>query len=113
MKAVFIKADQCAPEATSHGTQKRVILRAGILPDVTQVAVATLHESDVVELHSHPTMYENYFVLEGRARYIVGGETYEIAPGDFLAIPPGVPHRPVVVAGPLRFFYWGIATGSL
>jgi mannose-6-phosphate isomerase-like protein (cupin superfamily) len=109
---MLIKADQTISEATSHGTPKRVILRGGVLPDVTQVAVATLTEADEVELHSHATMYENYFVLEGRALYIVGDETYEIGPGDFLVIPPGVPHQPKVTAGPLRVFYWGIATDA-
>lgn len=108
---MIVKAGECTVEPTRHGALKRIILRGGVLPDVTQVAVATFTEQEGVELHVHPTMYEVYFVLEGRAIYTVGGEAHEAAPGDFVIVPPGTPHQQRVVEGPHRVFYWGIATG--
>jgi mannose-6-phosphate isomerase-like protein (cupin superfamily) len=54
-------------------------------------------------------MYENYYVLSGRAVYRVGDQEYEVEPGDMIIVPPGAPHRQRVIEGPHRIFYWGIA----
>ena len=106
---MVIRSDQCVKEPTRHGNPKRVILRQGVLPQVTQVAVAEFEPSDEVELHVHPTMYENYYVLEGRAVYEIAGEKHEAGPGDFLVVPPGAPHRQTEFKERHRIFYWGIA----
>ena len=50
-----------------------------------------MEEGFEAEPHSHPTMYESYYVLEGRV------------------VPPGAVHRQCVTRGPHRVFYWGIA----
>src|SRR5262249_19029635 len=94
---------------TSHGNPKQVLLRGGMLPGVTQVAVATFEGAAETELHSHPTMYEVYFVLEGRAVYTIGEGEFKAKAGDFFFVPPGVAHRQRVTAAPHRIFYWGIA----
>lgn len=98
-------------ETNRHGTGKEVILRGGVLPGVTQVAVATLDEGFEAELHSHPTMYEIYFVLSGKAEYRLNGVEHAVEPGDFLVVPPGTVHRQRVTEGPHSIFYWGMATG--
>lgn len=47
------------------------------------------------DIHAHP-FYEIYFFLEGNLeRYVVGGRSYRLRPGDMLMLPPGVPHYPV------------------
>jgi quercetin dioxygenase-like cupin family protein len=106
---MFIRAKDCVEEPTRHGNPKRVYLRGGVLPDVTQAAVASFDAGFEAELHTHPTMYENYYVLEGRAVYTVGDEEYEVEPGDMVIVPPGTPHRQRVTQAPHRIFYWGIA----
>jgi quercetin dioxygenase-like cupin family protein len=106
---MIVRAGEGVVEPTRHGPMKRVILRGGVLPDVTQVAVATFAGGDEVETHAHPTMYELYYVLEGRAEYRIGGESHDAGPGDFLIAPPGTPHGLRVVEAPHRVFYWGIA----
>jgi len=90
---MIIKLDQCAAEPSRHGNPKYVLARTGVLPNVTQVAVAVFPDVIETELHSHPTMHEVYFVLEGPAVYTIGEERYEVAPGDFFVIPPGVVHN--------------------
>jgi quercetin dioxygenase-like cupin family protein len=100
----------CPKEPTRHGNPKQVFLRGGVIPHVTQVAVATFSECVETELHSHPTMYEIYFVLEGRAIYSVDGTTFEVRPGDFFFVPPGAIHNQKVTVAPHRIFYWGLAT---
>lgn len=106
---MFIPEKNQIHEPSMHGTPKAVILRGGVLPNVTQVAVATLEETDVMEPHRHATMYENYYVLEGEAVYHVAGEQHHVGPGDFLVVPPGAEHFQKVTKGPHRIFYWGIA----
>ena len=106
---MLIRGCDCTTEPSRHGTPKKVFLRGDVLPAVTQVAVATMDEGFEAELHNHPTMYENYYVLEGRAIYRVGDEEFAVEPGDMIIVPPGTPHRQRVTQGPHRVFYWGIA----
>lgn len=47
-----------------------------------------------VSTHAH-THYEYYFFLEGEVDYELEDVSYSMEPGDFLMIPPGIPHRPV------------------
>lgn len=52
-------------------------------------------ESPHVEFHAHP-FYEIYYFQEGpMERYVVGGQSYRMRPGDVLIIPPGVAHHPI------------------
>jgi quercetin dioxygenase-like cupin family protein len=107
---MLIRGRDCPTEPSLHGCPKRVYLRQGVLPDVTQAAVATLEAGFRAEVHTHPTMFENYFVLSGRAIYELGGVEYEVEAGDMVVVPPGTPHRQWVLEGPHTIFYWGIAT---
>ena len=36
---------------------------------------------------------ECYFVTRGEGRFVMGDETVDFGPGDFLFVPAGVPHR--------------------
>jgi len=106
---MFIPVSAQIQEPSQHGTPKAVILRGGVLPNVTQVAVAALQETDVMEPHRHDTMYEIYYVLEGEATYHVDSQQHHVVPGDFLVVPPGAEHFQQVTKGPHKIFYWGIA----
>jgi quercetin dioxygenase-like cupin family protein len=109
---MVIRLGECDPEPTRHGNIKHVLARGGVLPNVTQVAVGVFAELCETDLHSHPTMYEIYFVLEGGATYTIGERCYEVSAGDFIVVPPGVVHKQKVTKAPHRIFYWGIATGD-
>lgn len=50
--------------------------------------------SNNVKEHTH-TYYEFYFFLEGNVDLQVKNTTYHIKPGDFLLIPPNIPHYPI------------------
>jgi mannose-6-phosphate isomerase-like protein (cupin superfamily) len=43
-------------------------------------------------LHVHQEQDDTFFVLEGVLTVQVGDELFEIGPGDFATVPPGVPH---------------------
>jgi quercetin dioxygenase-like cupin family protein len=42
--------------------------------------------------HIHSREDETYYVLEGRATFMIGGETVTAGPGDFVYLPRHVPH---------------------
>lgn len=42
--------------------------------------------------HAHPGIEQVCYVLQGRARAEVGGETCELGPGDSCFFPAGMPH---------------------
>jgi quercetin dioxygenase-like cupin family protein len=43
-------------------------------------------------LHTHDNHYDCFFVLEGVLAVQAGEELFDLEPGDFAAVPPGVPH---------------------
>jgi mannose-6-phosphate isomerase-like protein (cupin superfamily) len=54
--------------------------------------VALLSPMTGPPLHLHREQHDTLYVLEGVLTVQVGEETFDIGPGDFLAIPPEVPH---------------------
>ena len=46
--------------------------------------------------HTHSREDEAYYILEGEMAFHVGGETIEAGPGDYVWLPRGVQHAPVV-----------------
>jgi mannose-6-phosphate isomerase-like protein (cupin superfamily) len=43
-------------------------------------------------LHVHDEQDDTFFVLDGVLTVQVGDELYELGPGDFATVPPGIPH---------------------
>lgn len=43
-------------------------------------------------VHTHTGADKFYFVVSGKARFIVGGRAFDAAAGDLVAAPEGVPH---------------------
>jgi len=43
-------------------------------------------------LHVHEREHELFHILEGEHVFECGGDRFEVGPGDFLALPRGVPH---------------------
>jgi quercetin dioxygenase-like cupin family protein len=44
------------------------------------------------KVHAHPGADKFYFVVSGKARFVVGDTTLEAASGDLILAPEGVPH---------------------
>ena len=55
--------------------------------------------NDIVQsgprFHPSADYYEFYFFLEGNVTYEIADKCYVLEYGDYLLIPPGLPHRPV------------------
>jgi quercetin dioxygenase-like cupin family protein len=106
---MLIRGSDALLEHGRHGQLKQVLLSGGRLPGVTQIATATLEAGLGVETHSHPTMWEIFYVLEGAAEYFVGTDRYTATTGDLVVVPAGVPHSVTAIEAPHRILYWGIA----
>jgi hypothetical protein len=51
---------------TSHGTLKQQLVEPFALhPNLAGISIATLHDGERVERHSHATMFEFFYVLDG------------------------------------------------
>ncbi|MFM8810434.1 MAG: cupin domain-containing protein [Chthoniobacterales bacterium] len=82
-------------EPVSHNpaAKKQVWFRKGDLPPFTQIARVVVPPGEVLAAHAHADMHELFIVLEGAARMIVDGETYDLKPGDAIALTPGETHE--------------------
>jgi quercetin dioxygenase-like cupin family protein len=65
------------------------------------LSLATFEPGAVVEEHSHPHEQVG-IVLEGRARFLIGGEEKTLGPGELFRIPGNVPHKVVALDAPVR-----------
>ena len=82
-----------APYITRDGSEIRELLH----PTLHVVRNQSLAEAVVppgarTRLHRHETSEEIYHVTRGSGRMTLGVETFAIAVGDSIAIPPGTPH---------------------
>jgi quercetin dioxygenase-like cupin family protein len=53
-------------------------------------------------LHQHDFGAESFYMVEGRARFLVGNEEIACGPGDFVRVPPSTPHSFEVFDEPAR-----------
>jgi quercetin dioxygenase-like cupin family protein len=53
-------------------------------------------------LHRHDFGAESFYMVEGHARFLVGGEEIAAGPGDFVRVPPSTPHSFEVFDEPAR-----------
>jgi quercetin dioxygenase-like cupin family protein len=64
---------------------------------VTQMTEFRLRGGAVLPVHDHPHEQTGYLVA-GRMRLTIGGETRDVGPGDSWSIPGGVSHAAVALA---------------
>lgn len=82
------------PFTTKDGSRIRSILDQTNAPVKNQsLAEAYLPQNATTERHYHKAAEEFYFVLTGRGRLEIEGESREVGPGDCALIPPGAWHE--------------------
>lgn len=93
MKVTSLSA--ATPEPVSHDAAilKRVLLRRGDVPRLTQYARARFAPGQTAAAHAHADMHEVFLVESGLARFTVDGVARELAPGGCIAIAPGEHHE--------------------
>jgi len=63
-----------------------------------EVVLGTLQKGGAALPHAHPSIEQVCYMLEGRARATVGGESREIGPGECCFFPADAPHSFEVVS---------------
>ena len=114
---MFVRGSDLPEVVTAHGpdvpVRKKVFVPRGVIPHIMQLATSvSIGPCDLsVDLHTHNTMWEIWFVLEGHATFHIGDETHPVGPGDLVAAPPNTfhPYR-VETDEVLKLFYMGVAT---
>jgi quercetin dioxygenase-like cupin family protein len=82
-------------EQVSHNPaiQKKVMLRLGDLPHLTNFAQAKFAPGQVAPAHAHLDMCEVFFVESGSGQIQIDGESYPLEAGGCVAIEPGEVHE--------------------
>jgi mannose-6-phosphate isomerase-like protein (cupin superfamily) len=78
------------------GRDHRVLLE---IPALEVFELCFTPDFEGVDPHTHEAHADCFYVLEGRAEFVVNGEPVEAGPGTFVAAPPGSVHGFRVVGG--------------
>jgi quercetin dioxygenase-like cupin family protein len=84
-------------ESVSHNPEikKKVMLRFGELPHLTNFSQARFAPGQLAPAHAHQDMCEVFFVEAGAGIIRVDGKEYPLIPGNCVAIEPGEFHEVV------------------
>jgi quercetin dioxygenase-like cupin family protein len=77
---------------------KRLIGRDTVGAEKIEVILGTIEKGKGALPHAHPGIEQVCYIIQGRARAEVGGETCELGPGDSCFFPPDMPHTFTVVS---------------
>lgn len=82
-------------ELVSHNPaiQKKVLLRPGDLPHLTNFSQARLAPGQIAAAHHHADMYEVFFVTSGTGTITIDRTPYALTPGVCVAVEPGESHE--------------------
>ena len=97
----------------SHNPEikKKVFIDNEQIPKLMMFGEATFKPGQSVAKHTHLTMFEVFYIQEGKAIFNINGETYEVTAGDCITVEPGEEHfqsNPFTIA--TKWIYFGIAT---
>ena len=73
--------------------------------DGVTVGMARIEQGESNPLHVHGNCSEIALILSGSVAHVVGEEVVNLAAGDMLIVPPGLPHRALSTGpGPAEMF---------
>lgn len=119
---------------TNTGTAitKQQFLEPFLVPNVAGISVVTIHRNQTVEMHSHRSMHEFFYVLEGSATFFMNDndndndnnngqrrrQGHPVIPGTFVHFVPNCVHGIVVAddtnssGGDLKVLLVGVTVGD-
>ncbi|MEB8329904.1 cupin domain-containing protein [Flavobacteriaceae bacterium KMM 6897] len=109
----IVRSTGVAEVGVSHNGEikKKVLLEKGAIPQLMNFSSAVFKPGQFVKTHNHPTMYEVFYILKGRAEFVVNEEKVLLGKGDCITIAPGEWHSQ---SNPyeenVEWVYFGIAT---
>jgi quercetin dioxygenase-like cupin family protein len=86
---------QIPEESVSHNPEikKKVMLRLGELPHLTNFSQARFAPGQAAAAHAHSDMCEVFFVESGTGVITVNGQPYGLEAGVCIAVEPGEVHE--------------------
>lgn len=90
MKANAAKHDEQVPRDLGGGVTRRVLAHN----DAMMAVEVSFEAGSEGAVHTHPHTQCSY-VLSGKFIYTVEGDSVELAPGDSVVVPSGLPHGTV------------------
>ncbi|MFN6568602.1 cupin [Nostoc minutum NIES-26] len=98
-------------DSVSHNPEikKKVMLRFGDLPHLTNFSQARFAPGQTASAHAHHDMCEVFFVQAGEGLIRIDSQEYPLLPGNCVAIEPGEVHE-VINSGSteLVLIYFGL-----
>jgi len=90
----FINITDIPSVGVSHNpeTKKKVFLAKGEIPNLNAFAWAVFKPGQGVESHVHQDFDEIFYVLSGRAEFIVQDKRFEVVPGSCVVVEAGEEH---------------------
>lgn len=82
-------------ETVSHNPaiSKKVLLRSGTLPNLTNFSQACFPPGECAAAHHHADMYEVFFVEAGVGQIRIQDTSYLLQPGTCVVVEPGETHE--------------------
>jgi quercetin dioxygenase-like cupin family protein len=109
----IVHTNQLPEVGTSHNVdiKKKVFINKNEIPQLMMFGSATFKPGQTVETHKHDTMYEVFYIQNGKAEFIINDEKFIVNKGDCITIEQGEYHS---MNNPFKkevtWVYFGIAT---
>ncbi|WP_397446375.1 cupin domain-containing protein [Polaribacter sp. R77954] len=71
---------------------KKVFITKGEIPNLMMFSSATFKPGQKVEMHKHDTMFEVFYVQNGKAEFIINNTKHLVETGDCITVEPGEFH---------------------
>ena len=93
-KIKIIKESEVIKTEISHSSLflKNVILSNNEVPNLFQLATAEFIPGSVIDMHSHGSMTEIFYLISGCLELFTNDNSFLINHGDTIVIPPGQNH---------------------
>ena len=112
-KFIALREKNLAKVSTNHslGVKKVFLneLNSHASDLITQIAIAELKSGEIIESHSHNSMNEYFFILEGEGYFIINEEKIYVDPLMLISIPNKTIHS-IAALTDIRFYYFGVQT---
>ena len=97
----FVRPEDIAPyrPARHTGTTNRRLIGAdNVGARNVEVLLGVIERGEGAQPHAHPGIEQVCYMLEGRARAEIGGDSCELGPGECCFFPANVPHSFVAIS---------------
>lgn len=93
MKLTSLKTLPEEPNVHNPNITKKVMIKNGQVPHLTNLTEAKLPPGAIASEHAHQDMYEVFFTEIGMATAKINGQVFELPEGSCITVEPGEAHE--------------------